>query len=352
MLQVLSIVLMTQLCVGDGVVEVEFIDKVVGDHKYDGFAVSLATSYGKLAIGAPWGNNERGSVMVDQGMRINGPRQGRAFGAEVDVNQHFIVVSGRYSVYVHESNSPYNLKAKLPMDGFVRDAIISEDNTIAVSNSNKVVVIFHYDGQHSWHVAEKLKLELKGESLAISGSTLVVGALSPYYDHGVVYVFNNKGGKWVKTQIIQQQGVHHFGLSVTIDGRHMAVGAWHKVFIYQQDATANKWIENGQFSVKPSNEPGVSMQKDTLVATFSDDDHPTVSGYVYKLSTNKNDGNVTSGTWIFRAVLTTKTDLVTSPDQTHRAVSVEGRYAFIGRYYDSGFGKVFVYDLADISDSS
>ena len=55
--------------------------------------------------------------------------------------------------------------------------------------------------------------------------------------------------------------------------------------------------------------------------------------------------------WQHRAVLTTKTDPLTSVEQVHGAVSVEGRYAFIGRCICVGIGKVFVYDMADIRDS-
>ena len=200
-----------------------------------------------------------------------------------------------------------------------------------------------------------MKLEDYSNSLAISGSTLLVGVPEAYH-HGAVHVYNNNGGKWVETQTIQQQGVNMFGWSVTIDGSHMAVSADDEVFTYQQDATSNKWIKNGHFTVQSSNYiPIVSIQKDTLVATLTDyRHHPTVSGYVYKLSTNNNNnGSVTSWMWNHRAVLTTKTDPLTSVNQEH-TVSVEGRYAFIGRCvedYDDGVGKVFVYDMADISDS-
>ena len=100
-------------------VDVQYTERVVSDHEGDGFGWSLTTSYHKLVIGSPVDDNLRGSVMVDEGVRVKGPAGGKYFGWRVDVNQQFMVVSGEYpnSVYVHRSNSPYNMVARLPMDG-------------------------------------------------------------------------------------------------------------------------------------------------------------------------------------------------------------------------------------------
>ena len=131
----------------------------------------------------------------------------------------------------------------------------------------------------------------------------------------------------------------------------MGVSAWDGVFTYQLDAISNKWINNGRLTV-PIEYPRVSMQKDTLVAALKDYyHHSTVSGYVYKLSTTNNNGRVT---WKHRAVLTTKTDPLTSRDQFHRAVSVEGHYVYVGRWdaMNDVVGKVFVYNISNITGAS
>ena len=97
------------------VIDVEYRDKVVSDHKGDGFGVSLATSHHKLVIGAPWGG---GSVMVDEGVRVKGPEGSFRFGSDVDVNQYFMVVSGYDNpsfVYVYQSYSPYNMVTWEPL---------------------------------------------------------------------------------------------------------------------------------------------------------------------------------------------------------------------------------------------
>ena len=67
------------------------------------FGWSLATSHHKLVVGAPFDNKRRGSIMVDDGVRIYGPRNGM-FGVGVDLNKQFMVVDGwnPASVYVYQ----------------------------------------------------------------------------------------------------------------------------------------------------------------------------------------------------------------------------------------------------------
>ena len=203
-------------------VDIEYSDKVVSDHKGDGFGRSLATSHHKLVIGAPSDNKWRGSVVVDEGVRVKGPADGRDFGRYVDVNQQFMVVSGRQpdSVYVHQSYSPYDMVARIAIDDWMYSLVISDDNTIAVShyycdnNHANWLTIYHYDGSSTWSVIKKFKLEDFG-ALAVYGDVLVVGV--PYASRpiGLVYIFNRVGGEWKQGQTIKQDGVERFGLSVS-----------------------------------------------------------------------------------------------------------------------------------------
>ena len=86
-------------------------------------------------------------------------------------------------------------------------------------------------------------------------------------------------------------------------------------------------------------------------------DHPGVCGVAYKLSkpaNNKNNNNNVSVAlykWRQIAMLTTKTDPLTSYWQHHWAVSVEDHVVRIGRrdeHIPDGVGKVFVHDLSNI----
>ena len=85
------------------ILDVEYSERVVSDHRGDWFSVSLATSNHKLVIGAPYDDIRRGSIIVDDGVRVNGPAGGLLFGRYVDVNQQFMVVSDYHGVYVYQS---------------------------------------------------------------------------------------------------------------------------------------------------------------------------------------------------------------------------------------------------------
>ena len=208
------------------ILDVEYSERVVSDHKHDGFGYSLATSYHKLVIGAPWDDNKRGSVMVDDGVRVKGPAGGKDFGKSVDLNHQFMVVSGRYSVYVYQYNSPYDMVARLPMDGQVWFLVISDDNTIAVSYPlypGYLIAIYQYDGSLTWNLAQKFKMDNYGNSLAVYGDILVVGVPLASDEQGRVHIFNRVDGEWTNGQTIKQEdhGDRYFGWSVAIYGQHM-----------------------------------------------------------------------------------------------------------------------------------
>ena len=163
-------------------VDVEYSKKIVSDRKGDAFGYSLATSNHKLVVGAPWDDNYHVSVMVNGGVRVKGPEYGALFGWCVDLNQDFIVVgdSGEdgIGVHVYQSYSPYNLMARIPIDGNVYSIVISDDNTIAVSHddfSDKWLTIYQYGGSSTWNIAEKFKLDAIGYPLAVYGDVIVVG---------------------------------------------------------------------------------------------------------------------------------------------------------------------------------
>jgi len=66
-----------------------------------------------------------------------------------------------------------------------------------------------------------------GWSVAVSGSTVVVGAIGDNTFQGSAYVFNRQGGSWVETQKLTASdgGTGEFGYSVAINGSTVVVGA-------------------------------------------------------------------------------------------------------------------------------
>lgn len=96
-----------------------------------------------------------------------------------------------------------------------------------------------------------------GWSVAISGSTIVVGA--PFDDiggnvnQGSVYVFNRQGGSWVETQkLTASDGAadDHFGWSVAVSGSTIVAGATNELSgnfdqgsAYVFDRMGRGWVE-------------------------------------------------------------------------------------------------------------
>merc|ERR1711962_137430 len=265
----------TQLSLCGCVVDVEYAYKVTSDHYRDWFGMSLSTSNRKIVIGASWDNNDNsGSIMVEKGVRIKAP-QGRWFGHHVDINQQFIVASGAdpYTVYVYESNSPYKLVAQFRVDDWVFAVVISDENTIAVSDRRSMVTVFVYDGQSTWHVGDKLEQEMRGNSLALGGNTLLVGYHDPVLAsnrEGRVHVYSYDGKKWAKRQTIREEGVEDFGRSVAVYGNHMAASSYGdnyhtEIFTYHLDEASNTWIKNGQFTTQLPGGNDISMHENILV---------------------------------------------------------------------------------------
>ena len=97
--------------------------------------------------------------------------------------------------------------------------------------------VFNRQGE-SWVETQKLTAsdgaagDAFGVSVAISGSTIVVGTPSDdmggNIDQGSAYVFNRDGGSWVETQkLTASDGAtfDNFGFSVTVSGSTIVVGA-------------------------------------------------------------------------------------------------------------------------------
>jgi FG-GAP repeat/Abnormal spindle-like microcephaly-assoc'd, ASPM-SPD-2-Hydin len=92
-----------------------------------------------------------------------------------------------------------------------------------------------------------------GTSVAISGNTLVVGAV-PYYlysspNPGAVYIFVESGGTWSQqAKLTASDGVagDQFGWSVAVDGSTVVVGSPFNVFsLTQGPGAAYVFVENG-----------------------------------------------------------------------------------------------------------
>ena len=152
--------------------EVQYTHKFIGPHKDDYFGVNIVTTHGRVIISAPGdvSGKDTGALYVGRGKSVVAPDGGdgaRAFGWRVDSNEEYMVVAGykHPAIYVYQTNKPYELKARFPVDkhDFIRGVVIDGSNTIGVlrhyvHSATCSLIFYSYDGQSSWHQGQKLSL--------------------------------------------------------------------------------------------------------------------------------------------------------------------------------------------------
>ncbi|HND20040.1 MAG TPA: hypothetical protein PLB18_11735, partial [Acidobacteriota bacterium] len=203
-----------------------------------------------------------------------------------------------------------------------------------------------------------------GLSVAISGETVVVGAagddIGAAIDQGSAYVFVRSGATWSQQQKLTASdgaGDDEFGQSVAISGETVVVGAFlddiganidqGSVYVFvrtgatwseQQKLTASDGAMSDQFGIS------VAISGETVV----------VGAYLDDVSANTNQGSAyvfvrTGTTWSQRQKLTTSDGAV--DDRFGISVAISGETAVVGSYFDDigaatdqGSAYVFVLD--------
>jgi hypothetical protein len=91
---------------------------------------------------------------------------------------------------------------------------------------------------------------LFGASVAMNGSTLVVGAPYRNGDRGAAYVFVKSGGTWIQqAELTSSDGgeLDHFGTSVAVSGTTVIVGApYHTVGSNNEQGAAYVFVKSGE----------------------------------------------------------------------------------------------------------
>ncbi|HJT27177.1 MAG TPA: FG-GAP repeat protein [Pyrinomonadaceae bacterium] len=186
---------------------------------FDLFGLSVAISGSTIVVGSEGddigGNLEQGSAYVfrrqggswieTQKLTVSDGASGDSFGSSVAVSGSTIVVA----------------------------AILGD---VGANQDQGSAHVFDLHGG-SWVETQRLTasdgatFDQFGTSIAVSGSTIVVGApfaeIGPTFEEGAAYVFNHQGGSWVETQklIVSDPGVFDlFGQSVAVSGSIIVVG--------------------------------------------------------------------------------------------------------------------------------
>ena len=282
----LAIPLVTSSVLADTVVQTELMKLTASDDgEGDLFGVSVAVSgdtavigasyddYGVVDIGSAYVFRYDGSDWVEEEKLI--PSDGAAedhFGGAVAVSGDTIVVgsgwdddngsfSGSAYVFRYDGSEWVEEEKLTASDGVARDSFgssvgISGDTIVVGANGNDdygpytgSAYIFRYDGSE-WVEEEKLTAsdgapgDHLGNSVAISGDTVVVGAIyddDNGSDSGSAYVFHYDGSDWVEdAKLTASDGAESdfLGFSVAVSGSTSMVGAYADDDIVENSGSA------------------------------------------------------------------------------------------------------------------
>jgi autotransporter-associated beta strand protein len=234
---------------------------------YDYFGYSVSISGNTVVVGAPYamvgGNVSQGAayVFTEPGsgwlnitqtakLTASDGARGNEFGCSVSISGNAVVVTGGGTAYVFsEPGSGWanmTQTAKLTAsDGGGFDSVSISGNTVVVGaeyatvggNSQQgAAYVFAEPGSGWANMTQTAKLTASdgadgdwfGDSVSISGDTVVVGAPEVNGAQGAAYVFTGSGSAWTQTaKLTASDGAegYYFGCSVSISGNTVTVGA-------------------------------------------------------------------------------------------------------------------------------
>ena len=347
----------------------------------DSFGWSVAVNGNTAFIGASGDDDLKGSAYVftrngniwSQQQKLtdaNGASLDQ-FGWSVAISFNTAIISASYdddegfeagSAFIYINNgSNWTFQQKLTAsDSADNDTFgwsVAIDNNIAVigasgdDNIRGSAYVFTRIG-NVWTEQQKLIANDRvskdefGNSVAVSGETILIGASGDDKLHGSVYVFLNSGNAWYQQQkILTSDGEadDSFGWSMAISGKTAIVGA----FLDNNNDTDSGsayilriidpfWGE--EFPATPSNGTAnelfgisVSMSGNTAVIGASGANNSQGTAYVYI----KNGSN-----WTLQQTLTSSDGA--AGDNFGRSVSIKGDYLIVGANSKAG-GKGSAY---------
>ncbi len=225
----------------------------------DEFGVSVAISGATVAIGAQGRNSGTGAVYLytetASGWEttptavFNGPHAQEQFGSAVALSKGGLLVgTGNYAAYLFaETSNGWN---KAPTAVFYPVGCSFEGFGNAVALEGKYAVVgapstgtcseayIYTKASAGWNtaptviLADKSTYSVFGAFLAMSGTTLVVGAVFQNNNNGAAFVFTRGAAGWATTPALAVHGDKgsELGKSVTILGGRVGVGAINNLY--------------------------------------------------------------------------------------------------------------------------
>jgi hypothetical protein len=291
---------------------------------YDRFGTSVAISGSTAVVGAFGQNNQTGAAYVFVRSGTAWSQQAKLtasdahvfdnFGASVAISGPTVAVgaygknafTGAAYVFVR-SGTAWSQQAKLTASdgkrGYFGDSVAISGSTVVVGAEAKnfftgAAYVFVRSGT-AWHqqarltAADPAKDSVFGDSVAVSWSTVVVGA-NHYYGSGTgaAYVFVRSGTAWSQQAKLTAPGpatIDYFGSSVAILGSTAVVGAPGQTspgaaYVFVRSGTA--WSQQAKLTASDGASRdffggSVAISQSTAVVSAPNNNSATGAGYVY-----------------------------------------------------------------------
>ena len=286
--------------------------------------------------------------------------------------------SGAAYVFEKQGNQWGETAKLLPSDGTPAGgrfgfSIDIEDTTIVIGatwdddNGGRSGSVYIFEKQGDQWI-EQTKLTASdgksgdnfGNSVSISGKTIIVGAYDVYgggNSPGAAYIFEKQNGLWVeKTKLTPSIGSNGdgFGIEVSIDGPNAVVGVFNPFHNNRSNAAYvferqnGNWVEKARFTSgneEPTDVFGnfVAISGTTIIVGASNDDESnTDSGAAYIFEKQ-------GGEWVEQAKLKPADNSVA--DQWGSCVDISGTRAILASNQDddngSNSGSIVVFEKQD-----
>jgi hypothetical protein len=349
----------------------------------DDFGWSVAVSGSTAVVGAPYADSitgvlytgaayvftKVGSTWTEQAeLNASDAAVSDGFGSSVAISGTTVVVGapghdvdGAAYVFT-ESAGVWTQRAELTAPDVIGEGTVKFGYSVLTSGSAVMVgatgahatgaVYVYSDSSGTWTEQAELTApdaaygDLFGWSLALSRSTLVVGAVR-HDVSGAVYVFTDSSGSWIeKAELTPSDGagIEYFGDKVATDGTHIVVGmpghANDQGAVYVFTGSATTWIQRAELTASdggPNDCFGwaVGLSGTTILVGAEQTNNDSGAAYVFSAKGAK---------WRQRAELKPSDGGI--GDEFGYSASLSGTTAIVGSNgAEGGAGSAYLYQL-------
>jgi hypothetical protein len=344
----------------------------------NGFLGSSVSMYGNWAAGGAWGAfNSRGAVFLFVNINGNWTAAGsiaspsslanQFFGYSISLNGNTLLIGshgennyqGAAYVYIRSGNVWVQQARLTASDGapsaFFGKYVSLSGNTAVIaapgdSNSRGAAYVFVRSGtvwtqQTKLVAADGLAGDLMGSSVALTGNTIVAGAMSANTQRGAAYIFSGSGGSWkqqAKVTAPDGRAFDQFGASATASNSTVMIGSLCgnncSGAVYVFDLISGVWTQTAELTSAGATNFGSSVSLVGDQALIGGPCADTCNGAAYYYTRQ-------SGVWTQQSIFSSSAPQFDGEYGT--GVALGGTTALVGAWGEDNFlGALYAQPLA------